>query len=60
MTPSPYLPTLPQGYDEQTRLMLAPGNRNRIVATHNKLPPLFLDEDSMQWRELDRHIGDIA
>jgi hypothetical protein len=55
-----HLAELPTGYDERTTFMLAPGDHNLIIATHPKLPPLYLDEDAMQWRVLDRHIRDLA
>lgn len=55
-----HLAELPLDYDDMTRFMLAPGDHNMIIATHPKLPPLYLDEDAMKWRVLDRHIKDVA
>lgn len=53
-----HIPPLPPGYDSRTAYALS--SRNVLVATHPYLPPLYLDEEAMQWRVLDRNITEIA
>lgn len=50
-----FIPAPPPGYD----LALAK-KRNLLVAVHKTEPPLYLDEEHMTWRELDRHITEVA
>lgn len=56
MTPS-HIPPLPAGYDSRTAYALS--SRNVLVVTHPTLPPLYLDEQDMTWREVDRPITEV-
>lgn len=49
-----FFPPLPPGYD----YALA-GKSNLLVAVHQTAPTLYLDEASMTWRELDRHVSEV-
>jgi hypothetical protein len=42
--------TLPEGYDERTRMTLSPDNR--IVVAHPDLPALIYNEETKQFEPL--------
>ena len=49
-----YLPPLPPGYD----YALAK-RQNLLLGYHRELPILYLEEETMAWRELDRHVSQV-
>jgi len=52
------IPRLPDGFDGDTKMILAP--RNIIVIAHHNMPIHYLDESTMQWRVLEVHISEVA
>lgn len=52
------IPPLPAGFDSDTKMILAP--RNIIVIAHHNMPVHYLDEKTMQWRELLVHVSEVA
>lgn len=50
-----YIPALPEGYT----FSLAK-RQNLLLGYHATQPVLYLDEDAMEWRVLDRAVGDIT
>jgi hypothetical protein len=53
-----FVAELPPGYDARTTLVLGPGNT--IVAFDGDKPLLYLDESTMQWCVLDKHISEVT
>lgn len=49
-----YLPPPPPGYEYSLAKKC-----NLICAFHPQRPVLYLDEQTMQWRELDRHVSEV-
>ena len=49
-----YLPPLPVGY-----VMSYHPRRNLLLGFHTQQPTLYLDEKTMEWRELDRHVAEV-
>lgn len=49
-----YLPPLPPGYN----YALAK-RQNLLLGYHRELPILYLEEETMAWRELDRHVSQV-
>lgn len=49
-----YFPVLPPGY-----VFSLAKKQNVICGFHPQRPILYLDETTMQWRELDRHVSEV-
>jgi hypothetical protein len=49
-----YLPPLPPGYDYSLAK-----RQNLLLGFSPTLPILYLDEATMTWRELDRHVSEV-
>jgi hypothetical protein len=49
-----FIPPLPAGYVHSLAK-----KRNLLLGYHPQLPVLYLDEQAMVWRELDRHVSDL-
>jgi hypothetical protein len=50
-----FIPPLPAGY-----IFSLAKRKNLLLGYHPTLPVLYLDEHTMQWRELDRHTSELG